>query len=293
MLRTALLLLLPAALWSQPAVSDLLEAKTLDRLRRYDAAFDGVLGVAAIDLEAGHSFAWNGDTVFPQASVIKIPILVRLYEVERAGGFRFSDKVVLKPAEAVPGSGRLQFELKNGPVSLTIRDLAAAMIVDSDNTATNKCNDLAGGFAAVNAMLDRHGFRATRLRRKMMDAAAAERGDENVSTPNEMSRLVEQVYRTRVVDAEASRGILDLMKRVSGGMHEGLPLDTETAVKTGELPGSRSETGIIFLPHRPFVLSVMSAYIDDRHPPVADVTRTVYALFEKLARSNRYGRTIR
>ena len=40
MLRTALLLVIPAALWAQPAVSDLLEAKTLDQLRRYDARFD-------------------------------------------------------------------------------------------------------------------------------------------------------------------------------------------------------------------------------------------------------------
>ena len=167
------------------------------------------------------------------------------------------------------------------------------MVVDSDNTATNRSIDLAGGMARINRMLDEQGFPRTRLLRKMMDSAAAERNDENISTPNEMARLVEQIYRAKIVDAGAAREILDIMRRVHGGFEEGLPLDTRTAVKTGQIPGARGETGIVFLPHRPFVLSVMSAFIDDRRTPVPEVVRMVYPLFEKLARSNRYGHTIR
>ena len=108
-----------------------------------------------------------------------------------------------------------------------------------------------------------------------------------------MARLVEQIYRAKIVDAAASREILDLMRKVRGGIAQGLPLDTETAVKTGELPGARSESGIVFLPGRPFVLSVMSAFIDDRRTPVPEAARIVYRMFEKLARSNRYGHTVR
>lgn len=293
MKRAAWLFLFAVAAAAQPTAVDLLEAKTLDDLREFDASFDGALGVAAIDLEAGRSLAFHGDVVFPQASVIKIPILVRLFQIGRGGPVRMTDKVTLTPAEAVGGSGRLQFELKKGPLTLTVRELAAAMIVDSDNTATNKCIDLAGGMARINRMLDESGFPQTRLRRKMMDAAASARDDENVSTPREMARLVEQIYRAKIVDAEAAREILDLMRRVHGGFAEGLPLDTDVAVKTGQLPGARGEAGIVFLPHRPFALSVMSAFIDDRRTPVPEVTRIVFRMFEKLNRSNRYGHTIR
>jgi len=108
-----------------------------------------------------------------------------------------------------------------------------------------------------------------------------------------MARIVERIYRAKIVDAAASREILDLMRRVHGGFEEGLPLDTETAVKTGQLPGARGEAGVVFLPHRPFVLSVMSGFIDDRHTPVAEVTRIVYRMFEKLERANAYGHAIR
>ena len=55
----------------------------------------------------------------------------------------------------------------------------------------------------------------------------------------------------------------------------------------------RYGTGILFLEHRPFVLSVMSAYIEDRHTPAPEVTRILYRYFEELAASNAYGRSLR
>ena len=273
---------------AQAPLPELLESKTIDALRRFDAGFDGVLGVAAIDLQTGRLLEYHADGAFATASVIKVPILVRMYQAERDGQFRFPDRITLQPAEAVGGSGHLQERLKSGPVTLTIRDLLAAMIEDSDNTATNKCIELAG-MERVNGMLDALGFRQTRLRRRMMDGAAARRGEENVSTPREMARLMELIYRGKAVDEAASREMLDLLKKVEGGIRQGLPLDVETASKTGELPGARCETGIVFLPGRPFVLSVMSGFIDDRRTPVPEVTRIVYGYFEKLAGSNAYG----
>jgi len=278
---------------AQPTLTDLLENKTLAELRRFDEGFDGALGVAAIDLNAGHMFALHGDTVFPQASVIKIPILARMYQAARAGQFTLDTRVTLEPREAVGGSGHLQERLKNGaPITLTVRELITAMIEWSDNTATNKCIALAG-MDDVNHMMDSLGLRHTRLRRKMMDAAAVARGEENVSTPEEMARLVEMIYRGKLVDEAASREMVEILKRVSGGIEQGLPLDIPTAAKIGELPGARGETGIVFLEGRPFVLSVMSAFIDDRRTPVPEVTRIVYRYFEKLAGANTWGNRLR
>ena len=288
----SLLILASTAALAQPAVSELLEQKTIDEIRRFADSFEGVLGVSAIALTSARAFHFHGDTRFPTASTIKIPILIRMFQAERAGQFRFTDKVTIQPAESVGGSGHLQDALKKGPVTLTIRDLIGKMIESSDNTATNKCIDLIG-MARVNQTLDALGFRRTRLQRKMMDSAAAQRDDENIATPNEMARLVELIYRRKVVDPAACDEMIAIMKKVSGGIREGLPLDIETASKTGELPGARCETGIVFLEHRPFVLSVMSAYIDDRRTPVPEVTRIVYRYFEKLALSNAYGRSIR
>ena len=295
MLRFATLICvaLAGAAAAQPTLSELLENKTLAELRRFDEGFDGALGVAAIDLPTGHTFALHGNTVFPQASVIKIAILARMYQAARAGKFALDDRITIQPSEAVAGSGRLQERLKSGgPATLTVRELIAAMIEWSDNTATNKCIALAG-MDDVNRMMDELGLPHTRLRRKMMDSTAVARGEENLSTPEEMARLVETIYRGKLVDHAASREMVEILKKVEGGIHEGLPLDIETASKTGELPGARGETGIVFLEGRPFVLSVMSAFIDDRRTPVPEVTRIVYRYFEKLAGANAWGNRLK
>jgi|HubBroStandDraft_4_1064222.scaffolds.fasta_scaffold36808_2 beta-lactamase class A len=294
MLRCAtfICLALAAAASAQPTLSELLENKTLAELRHFEEGFDGALGVAAIDLTTGRMVGLHSDTIFPQASVIKIAILARMYQAARAGQFALDDRVTVQPDEAVGGSGRLQERLKSGPVTLTVRELIAAMIEWSDNTATNKCIALAG-MDGVNRMMDELGLRHTRLRRKMMDSAAVARGEENVSTPEEMARLAETIYRGKLVDNSASREMVEILKKVEGGIREGLPLDIETASKTGELPGARGETGIVFLEGRPFVLSVMSAFIDDRRTPVPEVTRIVFRYFEKLAGANAWGNRLR
>ena len=243
-------------------------------------------------LNTGQTFPLHGDTVFPQASAIKIAILARMFQAARASGFGLNDPVTLQPSDAVGGSGHLQDRLKAGSVTLTVRELIAAMIESSDNTATNRCIEMVG-MDGVNRMMDELGLPHTRLQRKMMDSAAVARGDENVSTPAERARLMEMVYHGKVVDQAACKEIIEVMKKVSGGIHEGLPLDVETASKTGELPGARGETGIVFLQGRPFVLSVMSAFIDDRRSPVPEVTRIIYRYFEKLAGANAYGNRLR
>ena len=189
----------------------------MEELRRFDEGFDGALGVAAIDLTTGRMLALHGDTLFPQASVIKIPILARMFQAARAGTFSLDDRVTIEPRDAVGGSGHLQERLKNGPVTLAWRELITAMIEYSDNTATNKCIQMAG-MDGVNRMMDELGLRHTRPRRKMMDSAAVARGDENLSTPEEMARLVEMVYRGKLVDEAASKEILEIMKKVSGGI---------------------------------------------------------------------------
>jgi|HigsolmetaAR202D_1030399.scaffolds.fasta_scaffold07546_2 Beta-lactamase class A len=285
--------ILPLVLLCLPAlqaetVVDLLQQKTLQNIAEIDRKLDGVLGVAAIDLTTGQTMHYHGDVVFPQASSIKIPILIRMFRAARAGEFSLNDQITLTSKDKVGGSGHLQQALAKGPVTLSIRELVTAMIETSDNTATNRCIAMVK-MERVNRMLDEMGFLNTRLRRIMMDTAAAGRDEENVSTPNEMARLVEKIYRKEAAHEEDCNEMLAIMKRVKASLHKAVPPRVEVASKPGGVPGVKCETGIVYLPNRPFVLSVMSTFVRPSATPVEDVTRVVYAHFERLAQSNKFG----
>jgi beta-lactamase class A len=275
-----------------PDVTRLLEMKQLARIRAVDEALDGVLGVATIDLTSGRVFAYNADAVFPTASSIKIAIMIQVFRDERAGKFSFADQVTLGPKDNAGGSGGpLQKALDKGSVTVAVRELLEDMIQYSDNSATNRLIDLAG-MDRVNALIREFGLVRTRLRRKMMDTAAAARGDENVSTPLEMVRIVRLIYENQAADPQSCREMLGIMKKVDAYMRPVIPAGVEVASKPGDLDGVRTETGVVFLPKRPFIVSIMSAYLNDRANPVGPVTGIVFDYFKKLAQSNQYGRRL-
>ena len=65
------------------------------------------------------------------------------------------------------------------------------------------------------------------------------------------------------------------------------------AAKPGSVRGVNCQSGIVFLEHRPFILSVMAVYLKGESKPVSEVTKIVYQYFETLAGSNSYGNRVR
>ena len=202
LLSWLLCLIVISPAFTAETASDLLQQKALANIQAIDRTFDGVLGVYAIDLTDGSVLAYHADIVFPTASSIKVAILIELFRQRQSGKLRLEDPVTLAPSEKVGGSGHLQYQLEKGPVTLTVRELITAMIEDSDNTATNKVISMVG-MGQVNTLLDNLELRKTRLQRIMLDGAAAKANRENISTPAELARLMEKIYREQVVDTRS------------------------------------------------------------------------------------------
>lgn len=289
----ALVLLILAPLHLVPAQTmpiELLEAKTLQQLEEFDQDWDGVIGVAALDLTTNRLFSYHGDVLFPQASSIKIPIMIEIFRQAGRGAFKLSDEFEIAPAMLVGGSGRYQEELRAGKtLKKPLLDIVRAMIIWSDNVATNVCIDLAG-MEQVNQTLRHLGLHATRLQRKMMDGEAVARNDENISTPVEMVRLMQMLQAGIIVDGADTELILNILAEVADNMRAGVPSAYRVAAKPGGVPAVACETGIIFFDQRPFALSVMSTFNGDgAGRPVQAVTEIMFKHFEKVAHSNVYG----
>ncbi len=289
-LLAVLLLCCPCILAAQTLPADAWQTKTLHKLHAFDAEWDGVLGVAALDVATGNAFGLNMDVVFPQASVIKIAVLIEVFRQADAGAFDLDEAVTIDPAFLVAGSGRFQEEMVDGqPLRKTLREIAEAMMIWSDNVATNVLIDRVG-MAQVNLMLKQFDLGQTRLQRVMLDGDAVGRNDENISTPREMVRLMHLIYTGKAASPESCAAMLAMMQRTEAEMRATVPAAIPVAAKPGWIPGSRSETGLIYLEGRPFILSVMSAYNGPGDPnPVPGVTALVYDHFERIAHSNLYG----
>ena len=123
----------------------------------------------------------------------------------------------------------------------------------------------------------------------MMDSTAAKEDRENISTPMEMAQLAQKLYEGKAVSADASKTMIEILKRVRADFRASIPASVPVASKPGDLNGVRAETGIVFLANRPFVLSVMSTFLADKTNPIPAVTQLFYGHFEKLANSNAYG----
>src|ERR1051326_454388 len=185
-----------------------------------DQHLDGVMGLAIEDLTTGDHYYLHEDEVFAQASSIKITVLANLYLQAQEGKLKLADLYTVQSSGLVPDSDIMN-GLTPGVTRITLRDLATMMVAVSDNSATNVLIDRVG-MQNVNAMLDSLGLTHTRLRRKMMDLEAAKQGRENISTPREMTTLLDAIYHGKVLDKASTA---DFLKVLSTNKSSWIPRD--------------------------------------------------------------------
>lgn len=286
--------IVPAGLFAQqrgasnPLQADLSTKLSAD-LNRMATSYDGVMGMFVKDLTSGKTFSVNADAVFPQASSIKIPILIELMRQAQEGKLRLDERVTIHRAELVGGSGVLQF-FSDGGSEISLRDLAVLMVVLSDNSATNLIIDRVG-LDNVNVMLQGLGLDRTVLARKMIDIAAEQVDRENRSTPRQMATLVEWLNAGKLLDPAHTKMALEILEYPKDSpLRAGIPPEITVAEKPGLLNGAQCDSGIVFLANRPYVISVMTTFNSiNGDPAIASVSQRVFGYFERLAHANSYG----
>lgn len=277
----------PAAPTGQEA---LLWEKLRGRIERIAADVDGVLAVSVEDLESGRTIDVHAGATLATASSIKPAILLELYHAAAEGRLSLAEPARL-PTPRVGGGGPL--ELVGDGSRLTWRDLAALMMSYSDNDAANALIDRLG-MDAIERRLRSLGLPHTHLRRRMIDLAAARRGDENVSTAAELRALMKAVHAAAGLPAPLAddlRAVAALPKRSEFEVPH--PERVRVLGKTGTLDGVRCFAAVVELKRRPYAIAVMAAHLRDEaagEAAVRAVAADVLATFERLAFDSEYGR---
>ena len=114
-------------------------------------------------LATGEEVAVRAGESFNSQSVIKVPIMVRAFQLADAGKLNLDERITLTRADLRDGTGVFQFA--DAGLSPTIRDLIQQMIITSDNTATDQITTRVGGVDELNVWLDRSGYRMRMLNR--------------------------------------------------------------------------------------------------------------------------------
>ena len=263
------------------------------RLQAIAESVDGVMGYEVVDLTTGERFGRLQNEVFPTASTIKLAILYELFKRADEGKLKLDEPRPLDARHRVGGSGVL---VDLAAPSMPLRDYATLMIVLSDNTATNVLIDIVG-MQNVTARMAALGLEATKLRRRMIDIEAARRGDENVSRPAEISRLLEVLHRGDGLTKDSQQELLRILKKAkSSPMRRSIPATVEVANKPGTLEGVAVDAGIVYVQRRPYVFTGMLTYLNDNtagDAAIESASRAVFEYFTRLASSSEYGRAIR
>lgn len=234
----------------------LLQQKLTNEIRR----FKGEVGIVIKDLRSNREFSYNKNRLFPSASLAKVPIMSACFLASEEGRINLDRQVILRDCDKFSGSGILK-EIRPGTI-FTVEELIGLMIYDSDNTATNMLTSIIG-IDYLNSVFNRLGLKNTNLSRRVADFCSRDRGIENYTTAQDISLLLEQIYRGSLISRDISEKCLRVLKlqRVNDRIPKYLPVNVTVAHKTGLERGVCHDAGIVFSGKGDFLICVLTKHV--------------------------------
>lgn len=223
----------------------------------------GTLGITVIDLKNGATWRVNADQPYPMMSVFKAPVGAAVLAQIDQGVISFEQTVSVARAEI--GSGPIRDHFRGDRMTFTVRQLLAAAVSKSDNTAVNALIKLISGPDVVTTFLRTHDIEGMRVDmdetgigrvfdnlgpdgQPPADETSVEedqrlrRGYEafladprNRSTPDAAAMFLRKLWQGELVSPASTRYLIKLMygQTAPRRLRAGLPSDVRFADKCG------------------------------------------------------------
>jgi beta-lactamase class A len=279
----ALVCAAPPAIGSTPAANH-----AADRIAAINARVGGRIGVAALDTGTGQHIEYKANERFPMCSTFKVLAAAAVLKLVDQGKEHLDRRVVYGKEDILEYAPVTKEHLKEG--RMTLGNLCAAAIEQSDNTAGNLLLRTIGGPLGLTSFLRALGDETTRLDRIEPDLNTAIPGDErDTTTPAAMRDDLVRLL-SRDVLSPASRRQLEtwLAGNKTGAqmIRAGVPTTWRVGDKTGRGDnGATNDVAVLRPPNRPPIfLAIYSvgsaASANERTATVAEVARVVAAAFQ-------------
>lgn len=270
--RRAVIAATLAAAFARGAWSAESASRALKRIRE---RIGGRLGVAVLDSQSGRRFGIDEDARYAMASTFKLPLVAALmWQVDR-GAFGPDRPVAVDRKDLLPHSPAVEASLAAGATAMTVRELCAAVIIQSDNAAANVLLTAIGGPPALGRFFrDSVGDKVTRFDRVEPELNSNTPGDpRDTTTPRAMVDSLLRLFTQDVLSLPSRALLIDWMTQSRTGLDRvraGMPRGWQVGDKTGTGENGAVNDLVVAYPpgRRPIFVAV---YTSESKLPVADL----------------------
>ena len=235
------------------------------------------LGFAAYDLGSNSSICINCEAAFPMASTVKIAVAAAYLSQVDFDRRSLDDRIGSRPAS----------------------ELIDAMLIHSDNIATDRLIRNLGGPDEIQEWLRFHDLRGIRVDRTIAELLSARRDLWDIrdsSTPMAMIELLKKLETGNVLKPSSHAYLLSLMGRCMTGKNRIrglLPTSVRVENKTGTLNGLTSDVGYIRMPDgRKIAVAFFARGGSGRPRAIAEAARAIYYGFAAIPAYPRYASAV-
>ncbi|HWJ90641.1 MAG TPA: serine hydrolase [Flavisolibacter sp.] len=204
--------------------------------------FKGDIGIYIKNLKNGKIVSFHSDTIFPTASMVKIPILTGIMDKINRNELSYHQNLQYRDSLLYAGVDILGSFRDTERIELS--KVMMLMLTMSDNTASLWLQSLAGTGTRINTILDSLGFIFTRVNSRTPGREENRaRYGWGQTTPKEMATLMEKIVKGEIISTERSAQMLRLLGRNYWDEQavSQIPSDVFVASKNGAVDESRSE----------------------------------------------------
>lgn len=230
--------------------------------------FHGDVGVYVRNLKTNRTVEIKADTVFPTASMVKIPILCGVFDQLSKGELQYDQILTYRDSlhydDGVVGSLRDSAQIPLPYVLMLMETL-------SDNTGSLWMQALAGGGQTINEWMAAHGFETTRVNSRTPGRQEAQKiYGWGQTSPREMAELVTRIRTGKIISPDVSERMYRILGRQfwDGDALSQIPPTIQMIAKNGAVNQSKSEVVLVHAPHGDYVFCINTKnQADERWQP--------------------------
>jgi len=257
-MRTILFFLL--TIISCSAIAQKTDAKLEKQIRELIQGFHGDIGIYVHDLKHDKTVSINADTIFPTASIVKIPILIGVMSKIQQGELTYHQRLTYTDSLLYSEGDDILSRFKDS-ATIELSKVMMLMITISDNCASLWLQGLSGGGKRINQIMDSLGLQVTRVNSR---TPGREINRSNYgwgqTSPKEIAMLMERIVKAQVLSDSSSARMLRLLSRQYWDEEaiSQIPAGIFVADKNGAVDASRNEILYVNCPNNPYIFSIFT-----------------------------------